>query len=347
MKAIVTAAFIMLCIASAARPAPAAEQQEKKVRKVVTIGEHTGGAWLGVALQDVTDEIAKDKHLPVKNGALVTEVVDESPADSAGIREQDVIIEVGGTAITSASDVIKRVRELKTGETAAVVVLRDGAKNTTSVKLGERPEEMRRMEMRMPSTPHMPHMGAMPALPHWTPMAGAMKHPGVEGMQLMELTDQLGKYFDAPDNKALLVTNVKKNSNARKAGIETGDVIFRIGKMDIEDMSDLHGALKDAKEGTSVDVQLIRKGARKTVKLEVSKREEVEMNFHGSFPDAKKFNFDHFGFDRQEFREQLRDLMKDLKPEMDRIRKHVRIRVEDGKVIKEETEEKEEEGTEL
>jgi len=95
-----------------------------------------------------------------------------------------------------------------------------------------------------------------------------------------------------------------------------------------------------------VDVQLIRKGSRKTVKLELSKREEMEMNFHGCMPDMKNFNFDHYGFDGRQFHEQMRDIMKDLKPEMDRIRKHVRIRVEDGKVIKEETEEKEE-GTEL
>jgi len=239
MKAIVTAAVILLCIGSAALPAPAAEQQEKKVRKIVTIEKHAGGAWLGVALQDVTDEIAKDKHLSVKGGALVTEVVDDSPADSAGVRENDVILEVAGTAVGSANDVIKRVGELKTGETASVVVMRDGAKKSIPVKLGERPERVSRMEMRMPSmprTPYMPRMGAMP------PMAAMGMHAGIEGMKLIELTDQLGKYFDAPDNKALLVTNVKKNSNARKAGIEAGDVIIRVGKTDIEDMGDLHSA---------------------------------------------------------------------------------------------------------
>lgn len=346
MKAVLTTAFVALFIASAALPASAADQQEKKVRKVVKIERHIHGAWLGVALRDVTEDLAKEKKLTVKEGALVSEVVDESPADSVGIKDDDIIVEVGGKAVASAEEVIKRVSEMKTGETAAVVVVRDGVKKTFSVKLGERPAMADRMEMRMPAMPQMP----MSHMRHTPPMMDLQMNAGVEGMKLMVLTDQLGKYFDAPDNKALLVTNVKKNSNARKAGIEAGDVIIKVGKTDIEDLSDLHAALKEAKEGSSVDVQLIRKGARKTVKLEISKKEDVSMEFHGMFPHPESFNFEDFGFDRQQFHDQFRDMMRDLKPQMDKIRKHVRIRIHDGKVTHEETEEPEEaeeSGTEL
>ncbi len=355
MKAFLIAGFIALLMASAAATASAAEPQEKKIRKVVTIQKRLGGAWLGVALRDVTENPPADKKPAVKEGALVAEVVDESPADSAGISADDIIVELNGTPVASADDVIKRVGGMKTGETATVVVLRDGAKKTFSVTLGARPEMETRTEMNMPSLPHMgmpgmngmnmPHAG-MPGMKgmHMPPMAPMQQHAGIEGMQLMELTDQLGKYFDAPDGKALLVTTVKKNSNARKAGIEAGDVIYKVGKMDIEDFRDIHEALRGAKEGTTVDVLLIRKGTRKTVKLEVSKHDGMMMNCPEACPQPGNFRFEQFGIDP----DQMHRMLKDLKPELDKIRKEVRIRIHGGTAgAEEEKEETEESGTEL
>ena len=161
----------------------------------------------------------------------------------------------------------------------------------------------------------------------------------------MELRDQLGKYFDSPDGKALLVTDVKKNSNAHKAGIEAGDVITKVGETFIEEMSDLHDALKDAKAGTTVDVDIIRKGARKSIKLEVSAHEKkMMMNFGEGFPHMQNFKFENFPFDH----EQMRDMLKDLKPQLEKMKKNIRIQIngecgEKPCVIEEETES----GTEL
>jgi C-terminal processing protease CtpA/Prc len=342
MKTFITAAFIALFVAAAALPASAGEPQEKKMRKVVKIEKRTSGAWLGVALRDMTKEFSDEMKLSVKDGAFVSEVVDESPADSAGIKENDVIIELNGSPVAAAGDVVKRIGDMKSGETATVGVMRDGEKKSFTVKLGERPAMHQRWEMPMTgmTMPHM-RMHDMPLAPMVNRGFGA----GVEGMQLMELTDQLGKYFEAPDGKALLVTNVKKNSAARKAGIAAGDVLIKIGSTDIEEMSDLHQALKDAKAGETVDVQLIRKGAHKTVKLEVSKQDgRMMMEFHGALPQPENFHFDHFGFDPEE----LRGIMKDLKPELDRIKKEVRIRIHDGRVSShEESEQPEGPGTEL
>ncbi len=348
MKAFITAAAIALLMASAAAPVSAGEPQEKKIRKVVKIEKRIGGAWLGVALREVIEHPQADKKSSASQGVVVSEVVEKSPADSAGIKENDSIVELNGTAVASADDVIKRISGMKTGETVAVAVMRDGSKKTFSVVLGTRPDMETHMEMHMPSMPNMPHMG-MPGMngmrmPPMAPMAQMKQHAGVEGMNLMELTDQLGKYFDAPDGKALLVTTVKKNSNARKAGIEAGDVIVKAGKMDIEDLRDLHEALKDAKEGTTVDVLLLRKGTRKTVKLEVSKHDEMMMNCPGTCVPPGNFNFDHLGIDPGQFR----GMMKNLKPEMDKLRKEIRIRIHGGNAGEaEEKEETEESGTEL
>jgi membrane-associated protease RseP (regulator of RpoE activity) len=341
MKALLTAVFVALLMAAAAAPATAGDPQDKHVqKKVVKIERHLDGAWLGVALQDVAEHELEEKQGSVKAGAVVTEVVDKSPADSAGIKEDDVITELNGKPVATAEDVVKRIGEMKTGETVTVAVMRDGAQKSFSVKLGARPAREHNFGMGMPGMPHM-NMQDMPT----PPMFNLEHRLGVEGMKLMELNDQLGKYFDAPDGKALLVTNVKKNSNAHKAGIVAGDVVYKIGTTDIEDMSDLHQALKDAKEGSAVDVQLIRKGAHKTVKLEISKHEDMMMNMRGSFPWNGNFNFDFSGFNP----EHLHEMIQHMKPELDRIRKEVRVYMHDGsmRTSDDQDEELEEAGTEL
>jgi C-terminal processing protease CtpA/Prc len=338
MKAILTSAVILLFAVSTA--VSAGEPVEKKTRKIVRTETKSEGAWLGVALGNYASKSSDEKKSAAKEGAIVEEVIDHSPADSVGLKEDDIIVELNGTSVGKAEDVVTRVGAMKPGEKATVVVMRDDAKKTFTVVLGSRPEMRRRVEMRMPRM----ELGN-PGMEHGF-MMNMERHGGVEGMQLMELHDQLGKYFEAPDGKALLVTEVKKNSNARKAGIEAGDVITKVGTTDIEDMGDLHEALKDAKEGTSVDVAIIRKGAHKTVKLDVSARDDrMMMNFRNGFPGQMDLQMGNFNIDR----EQLREMMKDLKPELDKIKKEIRIRtrVEGANAPVEIEEESSEGGTEL
>lgn len=345
MKAILTAAVVLLFAVSTA--VSVGQTAEKKVvKKTVKTEKNSGGAWLGVAVGDYSSKSAdNEKKLSVKEGAVIEEVVGESPADSAGLKEDDIITELNGKAVAGAEDVVSRIGSMKAGEKATVTVMRDDAKKTFTVTLGSKPEMRRRIEMRMPRM-HMNTQGMGHPFP---PMMMMDRMGGVEGMKLMELRDQLGRYFEAPDGKALLVTEVKKNSNARKAGIEAGDVITKIGTTDIEDMGDLHQALRDAKEGTTVDVEIIRKGAHKTMKLEVSKKENDEMgmmNFRGMLPHPGEFHFDNFDFDP----EQMQQMMKDLQPELDRIQKEIHIRIPGNRVherVESEEEESPEPGTEL
>ncbi|HLP15804.1 MAG TPA: PDZ domain-containing protein, partial [Bacteroidota bacterium] len=263
MKALSTLAVILL-FAGATVVSAGESAQKQIVKKSVKTDKQDRSAWLGVALGDRTEHSSEAKS-DSKKGAVVKDVVDDSPADSIGMKEEDIIIELNGKAVTDAEDVVTRIGAMKPGEKVSIVVQRDDAKKTFTAVLGSRPRMQRHIEMRMPKM----QMEA-PSVPHGPFMMDFASHTGVEGMKLMELRDQLGKYFEAPDGKALLVTEVKKNSNARKAGIEAGDVITKIGTTDIEDMSDLHQALREAKEDTTVSVELIRKGVHKTVKLAIS-----------------------------------------------------------------------------
>jgi S1-C subfamily serine protease len=97
-------------------------------------------AFLGVSPQTVTPALARELSLDVESGAYVTEVTDGAPAEDAGIRIGDVILEIGDREITNDADVFTAVREHRPGETIDVVVDRDGERMTFEVELTERPD---------------------------------------------------------------------------------------------------------------------------------------------------------------------------------------------------------------
>jgi len=94
--------------------------------------------FLGVSIQDVSPEMAKALGLKDASGAVVSQVVEGSAAEKAGIRTHDVIIELNGQPVQSASQLRARVGVLKPGTQIEIVVLRDGKRETFSVTLGKR-----------------------------------------------------------------------------------------------------------------------------------------------------------------------------------------------------------------
>ena len=97
--------------------------------------------YLGVYSETLTPAMAKELGTTTQLGALVREVTGGSPADAAGIKKDDVIVQVGGTKITSAEDVGTAVRQKKAGEVVAVTIDRKGDQRTVQVTLGVRPNK--------------------------------------------------------------------------------------------------------------------------------------------------------------------------------------------------------------
>lgn len=100
------------------------------------------GGYLGVQIQSITRALARARDLDSRRGALVNRVEEDGPADDAGIERGDVIIEVKGKDIDDASDLTRVIRDMKPGDRAKVVVIRDGRRKTIDVKLGKRPHDM-------------------------------------------------------------------------------------------------------------------------------------------------------------------------------------------------------------
>ncbi len=269
-------------------------------------------AWLGVAIQDVTEEVAKKNNISDEQGAYVIEVPEESPAESAGIKKGDVITELNKKQIDDAEALISAVQKLKVGDKVDVIVLRKGEKKSFQVVLGKYPRNRQfAVSVRGPGN-----------------LGWVFGNRATQGMHLMELSDQLSEYFGVPSGTGILVEKVEKGSAAEKAGIKAGDVLQKIGKRSIDDFEDVSKALARAEEGDKIPVEVIRKGEIKSITLEVQEVEFAPENiFFRNFPDAGMLQiprregnlFNHDGGNDKRFRIELND----ISPKMDEMKERI------------------------
>jgi membrane-associated protease RseP (regulator of RpoE activity) len=251
-----------LCMGTAASAVAQEVLKEKKKSSSWSSSSTTSSkkGWLGVSIQDITPDIEKAMGLKSGHrGALVNDVTKKSPADSAGINEKDIVIQFGSESIADASDLQKVVADTKPGTKVAVDVIRKGEKKTVNVVVGSQKENRNMVFV-------TPKVGRA-----FEVFAGAQH---TQGMSLRQLNEQLAKYFDVAEGNGVLVWEVEKGSPAEKAGINAGDVITVIGKKKIKDLRDVSRALGIFDDGEKADIELMRKGARKSVSLEIEDNNE-------------------------------------------------------------------------
>lgn len=278
------------------------------------------GGWLGVSIQDISPKIVKKKDLRSDEGAYVNDVVENSPADSAGVKEGDVIVEFNGRKIDDADDLLKAVRKATAGSNTTIVVTRNNEKKSLDITVGT----LRRRHMH----------GGFAVTPPRAPRMAIFAKSGMWGLRLSELNEQLGEYFGAPNGKGLLVEKVEKKSTGEKAGFKAGDVITKVNKTSVEDIRDLDEAAEDADKGDKLEIEVLRKGANKilTVEIEEHDIEPSSFNFHfENLPGGemmREFDMDEFLHgDSENLREHLpRSLpdMHDLQLKIERIKKETR-----------------------
>lgn len=315
----------MACGHGGEAPAP---QMELKVIAESEGSSRTG--FLGVSTMDVSSSVTKEKNLSVKSGALVNAVTEDSPAEKAGIEENDVIIEFNGTAIADAQALVKAVRKAEPGSKATVVVMRGKEKKTLQATLGKRPA------MHAFAMPAIPHVPAVPHIPRFD--VRVFGGGSAQGLHLMDLNAQLREYFGAPEGKGVLVEKVDKRSAARDAGFKAGDVILRVGKEEVEDAEDIRDALGDVKGGDSTEVEILRKGSRLKLQLEVDQDEDMGGYYFRSHPDkdseheyesqllkkeTEQLKQNKFKLEKEmkQLQEELRSMGKEIRSRMDMLRK--------------------------
>jgi len=198
------------------------------VDQLKEFGETRRG-WLGVRIQDVTDDVAEAMGLENAAGALVTDVP-EGPAAEAGIKSGDVITAFDGVNVADTRALVRQVGNTEVGKEVRVVVLRDGKTQTLKITLGRRETAE----------------GAVPAVAQ-APEAPAEK--GVLGLTVTEMNDELRQQLGLPDEaEGLVVKDVDEASEAFEKGLRAGDVITEAGQQKLAGVADLEARINDAKE---------------------------------------------------------------------------------------------------
>jgi serine protease Do len=276
--------------------------------------EKSESGYLGVYMQDLTEDVRQGLDLDVKNGVLVSGITDGSPAEKAGIEEGDVIVSFGGKDVDSPQDLRDAVSAFQPGAEAKVEFVRDGKAQSAVVTVGERPEG----EWYSFSSPdvdvRVPDMSGFHRA--FTFVGGPRL--GIQAHEL-EADDALASYFDTKEG--VLVLEVEEESVAAKAGVKAGDVIKSIGDEKIEDVGDLRDAMNDFDEGDEFTITVLRHGKSQSLKATM---DEQEFSFNDSSAPAWR-EFRHMRAPRVRVnQEELRQEINDLKKEIQEMKEELK-----------------------
>jgi serine protease Do len=171
-------------------------------------------SWLGVLIQELDDETAKALNIKTRNGALITDVVDNSPAKESGILEGDVIVEFDGEPIANPANLKNVVSLTAPNSTSRVKIIRNGSPQTIQVVLKELPDNPRQFATRQ------------------------RVNLDEFGFQLKKTTSLLREKYDLSNDDALVVTRIDPNGEAYERGIREGDIIKRVGTEKVTTVSE-------------------------------------------------------------------------------------------------------------
>lgn len=186
------------------------------MERLVTDGKVTRG-YLGVMIQPVTPQLAKEFKLPEQTGALVGDVTRNSPAAEAGLKEGDVIIEFNGKKVADSRHLRLLVAQTPPDTKVTLKIIRDGKDQTLTAKLGELPAQ------------GLARGGDRPG----GLRRGSRADP-LDGVVVEDLDARLRRQFDIPVHvRGAIVTEVDPTSAAAAAGLRPGDVILEINRQPV------------------------------------------------------------------------------------------------------------------
>jgi serine protease Do len=194
------------------------------MEQLVTSGKVVRG-YLGVTMQEIDANLAKHFNMPTRNGALVAEVMPDSPADKAGLKAGDVITELDGKPVKDARNLKLAVANYTPGQKVSAEVLRDGKTENLEIEVAARPSE--RSLARGSG-------GGRGGDFEDDPDTGTLNGVGVA-----DLNAQTRREFDVPPEiRGALVTSVEPESASAAAGLQPGDVILEINRQPVRGADD-------------------------------------------------------------------------------------------------------------
>ena len=197
--------------------------------------------WLGVSIQEVTSELAEALGMEVPKGALISQIIADSPAENSGLKEEDVILFFDGEEIFYSADLPLTVGAIRPDSKVNAMVLRDGLKKTITVTVGELPKD--------------------PAL--------AFNETQQNFLGLVvedQINDGRRLYIEG-----VIVTSIDPDGLAYESGIRRGDIVYSLGRAKISNVNDFKEILSGLDQEKSTTIGISRNGNKRILSLNLSK----------------------------------------------------------------------------
>ncbi|MCJ7616631.1 MAG: DegQ family serine endoprotease, partial [Desulfobacterales bacterium] len=200
---------------------------KKIIDQLKSSGEVTRG-WLGIGIQDLSEELAEYYGIKEGKGVLVTEVFPGDPADEAGIKPKDIVLSINGKKVENTRELGKLIADTSVGDTVKIKALRNGIEKTFPVKIVKREDE--RVSSQTPSKGNDSELG----------------------IRVSELTSEITRRFEIAEISGVIVIDVEPESQGAQAGVMVGDIIKEINHQPITTVKDYKKEIKELKKGDSI-----------------------------------------------------------------------------------------------
>ncbi len=188
-------------------------------------GKVTRG-WLGVAIQDINENLAESFGLEKAEGILISETQPDSPADKAGIRQGDVLLSLNEIPLKDVADLRNRVALIIPGTDVTIHLIRESKPLDIDVKIGEQPADFGNLAQKKTTDSAL----------------------GNFGLTVQDLTKDLAEQFGYQDRVGVIVSEVLPDSPAEQSGLKTGQLIEEVNKVSISSVADLQQVLSESAE---------------------------------------------------------------------------------------------------
>jgi len=205
---------------------------KRNLDDLITLGK-VRRSWLGVYIQQVTPEIAEQFDLEEAEGVLVGDVIEDSPAEEAGLARGDVIIAVNQAAVNTPQELQDTIRALEIGEKAELTVKRDGKESIFVVKIAEMPSD-EDIEIKEKVFSEQ------------------------TGIKVEEVTPDIASEANLPWVKGLLVVDVIPGSSADDMGIRPGDIILEANRIEVSSIAEWEEIINKLEAGNTLLLLVFR-----------------------------------------------------------------------------------------
>ncbi|OGG46790.1 MAG: hypothetical protein A3F84_12560 [Candidatus Handelsmanbacteria bacterium RIFCSPLOWO2_12_FULL_64_10] len=222
----------------------------RRVMEDLIVKGKASRGWLGIQIQNVTDEIASSLGFKSTDGAMVSEVFADTPAQRAGVQTGDVILAVNGKPIKDRDDLMNTIAATDPGKPVALKVVREKKEITISVTLGERPP-----------------------VEKLTEMGGQEERASTRGLgiEVQDLTPDLAEQLGYRGQTGVVIADVAEDGPAAEKGLQEGDLIKSVNKIPVKSAAEFRRIISTLKPGDYA-LLLIRRGrSNRFVSIQVPK----------------------------------------------------------------------------